>query len=345
MIKEALFSKKELFYSLTAEAAAVANLFYLQSFYQLILLLSLHLIACLLMVPLIFPLLFKRYKRYTKRITFVLISICFFMSFPGYLLLLFVFLYLLVSRRKRVSVKIESFSLSEFLAGSVSLKGRAMGEAPLYLLRKSEGLRGKEVDLLAALLLEIKNPRFLSNAAGILSSQYDELRLSVFSTLTRLEKSIQERINLLSERLKGNSPDEEKADILFKLAQNYYDLVYHRLVDEELEKPTLQKAEDYLLQAMDIRQDAEFLILMSKVQMAKGNLSSAERFLMRAGELNGLHPTRYIPYLTEIYFRKGQYSRVVELLPKHAEDLKYSMNPYLAYICEFWIVDDAGPPE
>lgn len=342
MIKELTYFRKDLFYSLIAEAAAVANLFYLQSFYQLILLLLSHLIACLLMVPLIFPLLLKRYKRYAKRITFLLISICFLMFFPGYLLLLSVFLYLLVSRKKRVSARIESFSLSEFLASSVSLKGRAMGEAPLYLLQKSGGLRGKEVDLLATLILEIKNPRLLNNAAGILSSQYDELRLSVFSSLTRLEKSIQERISLLSERLKEDLPDEEKADVLFKLAQNNYDLVYHKLVDEELEKLTLQKAEDYLLQAMKVKQDAEFLILMSKVQMAKKDLTSAEKFLISAVELNRLHPTRYAPYLAEIYFRKGKYGRVVELLSKYARDLKYSMNPYLAYIYEFWIVNDAG---
>ncbi|MCS7262484.1 MAG: hypothetical protein NZ560_03605, partial [Aquificaceae bacterium] len=107
MIKELTYFRKDLFYSLIAEAAAVANLFYLQSFYQLILLLLSHLIACLLMVPIIFPLLLKRYKRYAKRITFLLISICFLMFFPGYLLLLSVFLYLLVSRKKRVSARIE----------------------------------------------------------------------------------------------------------------------------------------------------------------------------------------------------------------------------------------------
>lgn len=341
-MKVLVFYRKEFFYSLAAEIAAIANLFYMQSFYQVVLLLLLHLISCLLLAPIIFPLLLKRYKRYAKGITFLLVSVCFLLFFPGYLLLLFVLFYLLFSHRKKVTGKIESFSVSELLASRVSLRSRTTGEAPLYLLKKPGGLRGKEVDLLAAIILDIKNPRLLSNVVGILSSQYDELRLSVFSILTNLEKSIQERISLLNAKLKEDLPEEEKADILFKLAQNYYELVYYRLVDQELERSTLQKAEEYLLQALDIKQDAEFLILMSKIQMAKRNILFAAGFIAMAVKLNSLHPVRYIPYIAEMHFIKGQYGRTVELLTKYSKDLKYSMNPYLAYMCEFWIADDAG---
>lgn len=341
-MKPFLYFRKELYYSFAAEIAAVTNLFYLRSFYQVILLIALHLIACLLMNPIIFPLIFKKYRRHAKKVTFVLISICFLTFFLGYVVLLLLFIYLLASREKEESIKIESFSVDDILIGSVFLKQRVVGEAPLYLLRKPDELKEKDVDLLSAIILDVKNPRLLDNAMSILSSQHDELRLSLFSMLTSLEKSIQERISFLIDKLKEDLPDEDKANILFRLAQNYYELVYYKLVDRELEKPTLQKAEDYLSQAINIKQNAEFLLLMSKIQLAKRAFMPAAGFLSMAVKLNNLHPVRYAPYIAEIYFNNGQYARVVETLTKYAKDLTYSMNLYLVYICEFWMIDDAG---
>lgn len=328
--------RKEIYYSLGAEVAALTSFFFMQNFYQVIFVLASHLIACILISPLLLTLLPDRYKKHKGRSLILLVSLGFFLFVPGYVLLLITTIYLLRTQKVRPITNMESFSIEELFTSNVLPKISTLGEGPLYIVSKIRDMDEKKFNVLSSLLLEMKNPRILDYLSTALGSRHDELRLYIFSTLLRLEKSIQERISLLNKNLENNISDTEKAITLFELAQSYYDLVYFKLVDKELERITLQKAEEYLTKAINIRKNPEFYILMGKIKLVERNYALAEEFLLKALNLNHIHPIRYIPYIAEVYFSKGEYQKVKKIILENLEYLKFSANPYIYYIVEFW---------
>ncbi|MEN3027811.1 MAG: hypothetical protein ABDH29_00970 [Aquificaceae bacterium] len=327
---------KNVVYSVLIEISAISMFFYINTFYQVLITLALHGIACGLIASFLQLLLPKRYRKNKLRSFILLISLGFFLFVPGYIMLLLMVLYLLRRQKTKTSSEIETLSLEELFMSNIILKTNTFGEAPLYLLNTLNSVGEQKLSSISSLIADAKNPRILGHVSRIISGQHDELRLSVFSTLLRLEKSIQDRINALIQKLEEEDSEEKRVFLLYDLSRSYYDLVYFGILDKELEKVTLKKAEEYLLQAMEKKEHVEFYIQMGRIELAKGNYPEAEKALTRASQLNNVHPLRYMPYLAEAYFGMGYYDKVKEIFSKNAEYLRYSINPALYYLEAFW---------
>lgn len=333
--------RKEVYYSILAEAGVVANLLLLNDMYQLFIILILHLIACAFINIMLINFLPKRYKKNRKRIIgafFALTFLGFSLFIIGYLALLVISLYLL-RKQKSAEVPIKSFSLQELVTDRIPPKVNTYGEAPLYLLLAREEIPKSKLDVLSLIIAETKNAKLLGYVSKILSSSNDELRLSASSAYYKLEKEIQERINKLMDNFKMEASSFRKAYILFNIAQNYYDLVYYKLAEKELENITLQKAEEYIKEAIILREDPEFYILLGKIYIAKKEYSKAIEVLTKLSQKVYVNPIRYIPYMAEAYFGMGDLERTKILIKKHIRELSYTVNPYLVYIKDFWSVD------
>ncbi len=330
--------KKEIYYSFFFETGAIISLVFLKSPYQLFLLILLHFIACLLIVSVLIRLLPKRYRKDKKRVIGAFISLTligFFLFVIGYVLLVIAVLYLLRYQKNLMGDNIKSFSLYELLADRIPPKVSLFGEAPLYSIIFRDNIPKSRLELISLIIAEVKNPRLIEYVSRLIGHENDELRLSVTSLYYKLENSIQERIKHLLERLESSK--EDKAYLFFELSQSYYDLVYYKLVDKELEIVTLQKAEEYIYKAMNIKDAPEFYILLGKIYIAKKEYSKAIETLNKVSLYKYVNPVKYVPYIAEAYFGSGNISEVRNVIQKYSDSLRYTINPNLIYVIDFWV--------
>ncbi|MEJ7622332.1 MAG: hypothetical protein WKI49_07505 [Aquificaceae bacterium] len=329
--------RKGIYYSLFLEIAAIANLIFLKSAYQLFLLIFLHFIACFSIVNVLIHLLPERYKKDKKRIAGAFISLTligFFLFVVGYVLLVVAVFYLLRYQKNITEDNIKSFSLYELLADRVPPKVNLFGETPLYSIIFDNVPRSR-LELIHLVMAEVKNPKLIEVVSKLISRRDEELRLSITSLYYKLENSIQERIKHLLERLESSK--EDKAYLFFELSQSYYDLVYYKLVDKELEIVTLQKAEEYIYKAMNIKDAPEFYILLGKIYIAKKEYSKAIETLNKVSLYKYVNPVKYVPYIAEAYFGSGNISEVRNVIQKYSDSLRYTINPNLIYVIDFWV--------
>ncbi|MEJ7554645.1 MAG: hypothetical protein WKI50_01755 [Aquificaceae bacterium] len=329
--------RKGIYYSLFLEIAAIANLIFLKSAYQLFLLIFLHFIACFSIVNVLIHLLPERYKKDKKRIAGAFISLTligFFLFVVGYVLLVVAVFYLLRYQKNITEDNIKSFSLYELLADRVPPKVNLFGETPLYSIIFDNVPRSR-LELIHLVMAEVKNPKLIEVVSRLISRRDEELRLSITSLYYKLENSIQERIKHLLERLESSK--EDKAYLFFELSQSYYDLVYYKLVDKELEIVTLQKAEEYIYKAMNIKDAPEFYILLGKIYIAKKEYSKAIETLNKVSQYKYVNPVKYVPYIAEAYFGSGNISEVRNVIQKYSDSLRYTINPNLIYVIDFWV--------
>ncbi|MEM5882581.1 MAG: hypothetical protein QXS69_03940 [Candidatus Aenigmatarchaeota archaeon] len=259
----------------------------------------------------------------------------FFLFVIGYVLLVIAVLYLLRYQKNLMGDNIKSFSLYELLADRMPPKVSSFGEAPLYSIIFRDNIPKSRLELISLVITEVKNPKLIEYVSRLIGHENDELRLSVTSLYYKLENSIQERIKHLLERLESSK--EDKAYLFFELSQSYYDLVYYKLVDKELEIVTLQKAEEYIYKAMNIKDAPEFYILLGKIYIAKKEYSKAIETLNKVSQYKYVNPVKYVPYMAEAYFGNGNVSEVKNVIQKYSDSLRYTINPNLIYVIDFWV--------
>lgn len=331
--------RKELYYSILFEVSAVTNLIFMKSAYQLFLTLILHLIACILIVNVLTFLLPKRYKKDRTRVIGAFISLTllgFFLFLLGYISLTVLTVYLLRNQKTIVETNIKSYSLDELFLDKMPARVNLFGEAPLYFAIFRENIPKSRLDLVSLIISEAKNPKLIEYASRFISSDNDELRLSAASLYYKLENSIQERIKHLLEKLRSEKSKEEEAYTLYELAKSYYDLIYYKLVDKELEAITLKKAEEYLKKAISIKETPEFYIFLGKIYIAKKEYPNAIEALHKVSQYKHINPISYVPYIAEAYFGSGNFLEVKNVIERYSKSLRYTINPYLVYLIDFW---------
>lgn len=341
---------KALYYSLLAELLSLINLIYLVTVYQIALILLLHFVACLLVSLFLLNLLPARYRKEKFKAIGVLTLTGFLLYALGYAFVFILSIYLLRKQKEVEKKEINTLSMKEIFTERVISKGPIFGEAPLFFINNPEKSSSALVDKLSLILLESKDPKVIGTASKAISSSHDDLRLSASSALSKLERSIQEKIRELSETLeKKHLEQNTRAMALFDLAKCYYDLVYFRLVSDELKNYVLQKAEKCILQALSSVKLPEFYILLGKINLAKKNYDMAEECFLTAidcikrdNKFKEVPPLRYAPYLMEVYFEKRDFNRVKKLLMENTTYIKYPINPHLKFLAEFWGVADEG---
>ncbi|MEN3203218.1 MAG: hypothetical protein ABDK87_05760 [Atribacterota bacterium] len=149
-------------------------------------------------------------------------------------------------------------------------------------------------------------------------SQEDEVRLIAFSTLHRMESSLNLEIDRLLRELK-NTQGENRVLILESLAELYSELVFLGLVDKELEDFYLCAAEQYAREALKLRESGKCYYLLGRILLRRKKAEDAGRCFISAMQ-RGFLKERIIPYLLECVYMQGDPKKIVAIA-KSAGDL------------------------
>jgi len=254
-----------------------------------------HLGATFLMSTVLIPFVPARYRRRKIRLLLFFWSFMFFSGPAGFVGGLLTYFYLW--KRKSPELPAEKI-LPEDLP-IPEPEPRVIGEAVGQKLNEK----------LVIYLMKFTNPvaiRFLKKA---LSSPDDEVRLLAFSVIANTEKEIMDRIYTFLKELERARSEEERFRLLSAIGEMYWELVFLNIADEELRDFYLKTALDYLLSALDIKEEGKTLFLVGRIYLKLEDDVRAEFYLIRSAE-KGFPLEKVAPYLMEVYYKRRDFERL-----------------------------------
>jgi hypothetical protein len=170
----------------------------------------------------------------------------------------------------------------------------------------------------------------------LLSDSNDDIRLLAFGLLDQREKRLNHQITELRKVLEHIDSEDvlKKANILQRLGELHWELVYEDLVQGDLRFYSLRQAENFTQQAIAIDQENSPILLfqLAKILNASAAYPDALRSLQQAMSA-GLSKSRAKPYLAEIAYNLRRYDLVHQVL----WELKDSaLTPRLRPMVDLW---------
>lgn len=328
---------KNVYISIISEITSFILFLNLNSVFGVILVMLFHGLSLGLLLLTLFRFIPERFTKENKTKTFFAIfSICFFILYFGYLALLIITVYLLRKQKNVEFRPYESFSLSDLVYEEFEFSGRKFGEGSIFAVGKTESVNKNIKERAIFSVSEIKNPLTISILKENLSSKHDDIRLYAFSVVSKMEKDFNENLHKLKNKLKDESlTEDEKAEIFYEIANQYYDFVYFKIADEEFKDFLLEEALFYGKKSLELKETPEALILIGKIYIRRNMPEIALTYFMKASKTSSLNPIKYVPYIAEIYYKSGVYTDIVELFKAYPQ-LRNVANPNLNFIIDFW---------
>lgn len=307
--------------------------------------LALHGVALVLVVSALVNLLPERFEKTEKLKSVAIFSTILYPTlYIGYIAVVVMIVYIIRKQKVSEYTPFMFFSVEEFLDESFQnrQKLRSFGEGALISISKAEKINKslKEKAMLA--LSDLKNPKMFKLLKESLSSDIDEVRLFAFSIVSKLEKKFNDNLHRLKERLnEENLSTEEKAEIYYQIAKQYYDFVYYNVVDEEFRKFMLQEAINYCSISLKLNESIDAYLLLGKLYNEIGLLEIGYNYLLNVQEYSKLNPVEYVPVVADMYFRFGMFKDIVELFKKYPE-LELLNDIEINFALRFWMDKDEG---
>ncbi|MCX7738319.1 MAG: hypothetical protein N2Z80_02735 [Hydrogenothermaceae bacterium] len=298
--------------------------------------LTLHSIGLVLLLIPLLSLVPKRFKKDLKKTSLALFMLCFFTLYLGYISLLVLTVYLLRKQRNLEFKPFKFFSIGDLLDEDIQFSGRRFGEGSIFAVSKAED--GSKILKERAILFasDIKSSLTINILKESLSSKYDDIRLYAFSVVSKIEKEFNENLHRLKEEIKKkNLTDQERSELLYNIASQYYDFVYFNIVDEEFREFFIEESFYYAKKSLESYETPEALILLGKIYLKRNMPEMALPYFISASKYENLNPLKYVPYIAEIYYRSGLYRDIVEIVNKYPQ-LKSIANPDLRFMVDFW---------
>jgi tetratricopeptide (TPR) repeat protein len=169
----------------------------------------------------------------------------------------------------------------------------------------------------------------------LLFSDNDELRLLANSYLKNAEKYLQELIYELEKVLESQDLGKDvKFFVCRALAFLNWDVYYLGFMEEQIAKKYLDNAKDYVIKALEIKEDPSLYLLMGRMGLISGDYRKAYEHFNRALDL-GMEPVKVLPYLLEALYKLRDFKELKQVSEKYRGT--YSVNPKRMALISVWV--------
>lgn len=274
-------------------------------------------------------------RRYASRKRWLLVlfgSVAFFIPVLGCLGMIAAMIFFRITRHRARRAEYHSLALPSFSDEGAQI-APGMGEGGAWSRLRTVGL--PRMQRLKALLAVGSGGgrtanRLLRLATG---DSDDEIRLLAFNLFDRQERVISQGISHNLEALKQASDDGQRAEILRALALSHWEMVFNGLAQSELQDFFVEQSLSYAQQARSLGGDDPVLaLLVGRVYLMRHQYDRAEEAVMAAQALGAL-PSRVIPYLAELSYRKHDIDALRNYL---ALDTSLRHKPGIGPVAQFW---------
>jgi hypothetical protein len=200
-----------------------------------------------------------------------------------------------------------------------------------------------EVRIQSLMALQQSSTKVATGLIGdLLSDTNDDIRLLAFGMLDQREKRLNQQITALRKQLDALPESSslsstvffEKSNMLQRLGELHWELVYEDLVQGDLRQYSLRKAQAYTEEALVLAKENDPIVLfqLAKILNAAKEYQKALKILRQAMDA-GLAKSRAKPYLAEIAFNLRRYDIVHQVL----WELKgTALTPRLRPLVDLW---------
>ncbi len=199
-----------------------------------------------------------------------------------------------------------------------------------------------EVRIQSLMALQQSSTKVATGLIGdLLSDNNDDIRLLAFGMLDGREKKfnhqitdIRKQLDLFSSSSLSIDDYHQKSNLLQRLGELHWELVYEDLVQGDLRQFSLRQAESYTREALSLskEEDAIALFQLAKILNAAGRYPDALRTLQQAMNA-GLSKSRAKPYLAEIAYNLRRYDLVRQVLCEMKEQV---LTPKMRPLVSLW---------
>ncbi|MFZ8785210.1 tetratricopeptide repeat protein [Thermocrinis sp.] len=169
----------------------------------------------------------------------------------------------------------------------------------------------------------------------LLFSDNDELRLLANSYLKNAEKYLQELIYELEKVLESQDLGKDvKFFVCRTLAFLNWDVYYLGFMEGQIAKKYLDNAKEYVIKALEIKEDPSLYLLMGRMEMSSRDYQKAYEHFKRALDL-GMEPIKVLPYLLEALYKLRNFKELKQVSEKYRGT--YSVNPKRMALISAWV--------
>jgi len=169
----------------------------------------------------------------------------------------------------------------------------------------------------------------------LLFSDNDELRLLANSYLKNAEKYLQELIYELERVLESQELGRDvKFFVCRALAFLNWDVYYLGFMEEQIAKKYLDNAKEYVIKALEIKEDPSLYLLMGRTELSSREYQRAYEHFKRALNL-GMEPVKVLPYLLEALYKLRDFKELKQVSEKYIGT--YSVNPKRMALISAWV--------
>jgi tetratricopeptide (TPR) repeat protein len=285
-----------------------------------------HFIASLLLATMVAGIL-KIFYKYPYRHALILSFSIFFFLGP-FAVLFGVISILIYTKISKAPVPLKEVDYEIVFSVRVLSEKRRLGEGSLRFAR----LKGLERVVYFTKFYHPLTVRFFKE---LLFSDNDELRLLASSYLKNAEKYLQELIYELERVLESQDLGKDVKFLVCRaLAFLNWDVYYLGFVEEQIAKKYLDNAKEYVIKALEIKEDPSLYLLMGRIELSSGDYQRAYEYFKRALDL-GIEPVNVLPYLLEALYELRNFKELKQVSEKYRGT--YSVNPKKMALISAWV--------
>jgi len=284
-----------------------------------------HFIASFLLATMVAGIL-KIFYKYPYRHALILSFSIFF--FLGPFAVLFGVIVLIYTKISKAPASVKEVDYEILFNVRVFSEKRRLGEGSLRFAE----LRDLESVVYFTKFYHPQTVRFFKE---LLFSDNDELRLLANSYLKNAEKYLQELIYELEKVLKSQDLGKDvKFFVCRTLAFLNWNVYYLGFMEERIAKKYLYNAKEYVLKALEIREDPGLYLLIGRVELSSGDYQRAYEHFKRALDL-GMEAVKVLPYLLETLYKLRDFKELKQVSEKYRGT--YSVNPKRMALISVWV--------
>jgi len=284
-----------------------------------------HFIASLLLATMVAWILKILYKYPYRHALILSFSIFFFL---GPFAVLFGVIILIYTKISKAPAPVKEVNYEIVFSVRVLVEERRLGEGSL----RFEKVRDLERVVYFTKFYHPMTVRFFKD---LLFSDNDELRLLANSYLKNAEKYLQDLIYELEKILESQELGKDvKFFVCRVLAFLNWDVYYLGFMEEKIAKKYLDNAKEYVIKALEIKEDPSLYLLMGRMELNSREYQRAYEHFKRALDL-GMEPVKVLPYLLEALYKLRDFKELKQVSEKYRGT--YSVNPKRMALISAWV--------
>lgn len=204
---------------------------------------------------------------------------------------------------------------SEFQEGLLMMEGEHQ-----HSLSSNEKIKSLRI------LYETNSQNNIGKIKRYLSDSSDETRLYAFALVASFEKKLNDSIKEIQNEIKQTKDSKLLEKLHFKLAQAYWQFIFHGVADEQLGRFYTEKIANIL---KDSPHNPSSYVLLGKIHLFNHELEEAENAFLKAIDL-GIPKQALYTFLAEIKYGQKKYDEIAQYIVEDEFNIDLRLKPLVA---------------